>query len=260
MCLIAFAWQAHPDFPLVLIGNRDEAYERPTAPLHRWSDPAGISAGRDLRERGTWLGVEVRARMATVTNVREAHRAPRAKSRGALCVDFLQGSDSPEAFARRCVSTAHEYGPYNLLLWQSHALVHVSNRPEPCWRAVSPGVHGLSNGALDSDWPKVRLACGALRRWLATADAAADEDLFRAMQDPRRADDAQLPHTGVPLALERALSPAFIRMPGYGTRSTSLMCVRADGTARFVERTHQIVPGAAAASRELHLRFADTLS
>ena len=32
MCLILFAWGMDEDFPLVLAANRDEFYERPSAP------------------------------------------------------------------------------------------------------------------------------------------------------------------------------------------------------------------------------------
>ena len=30
MCLIVIGIDAHPDYPLILLGNRDEFYERPT--------------------------------------------------------------------------------------------------------------------------------------------------------------------------------------------------------------------------------------
>lgn len=29
MCLVAFAWKAHPDYPLLISANRDEFFERP---------------------------------------------------------------------------------------------------------------------------------------------------------------------------------------------------------------------------------------
>ena len=51
MCVAALAWQAHPDWLLVVVANRDEYHARPTAPLQRWED--GTLAGRDLRAGGT---------------------------------------------------------------------------------------------------------------------------------------------------------------------------------------------------------------
>jgi len=57
MCLVLVAHRVHPRYPLVLAANRDEFYERPTAPLQVWPDAPEIVAGRDLRGGGTWLGV-----------------------------------------------------------------------------------------------------------------------------------------------------------------------------------------------------------
>ena len=56
MCLIAVRWQPDGPEPLLLLGNRDEFYDRPAAPLAWWEDHP-LLAGRDLRASGTWLGV-----------------------------------------------------------------------------------------------------------------------------------------------------------------------------------------------------------
>jgi hypothetical protein len=78
MCLIAFAIDTDPALPLLLAANRDEFFERPTEPMHRWSLPDGtaVVAGRDLRDGGTWLGVSEAGRVAMLTNVRSAHPGP----------------------------------------------------------------------------------------------------------------------------------------------------------------------------------------
>ena len=57
------------------------------------------------------------------------------------------------------------------------------------------------------------------------------------LADPAPAPDAELPDTGVPLALERALSAAFIALPGYGTRASTVVLAHRDGRWRFAERT-----------------------
>jgi uncharacterized protein with NRDE domain len=71
MCLLAFAWRVHPEFPLVLVGNRDEFHDRPAEPAQWWPAPEGILAGRDLQAGGSWLGVSQGGRFAVVTNYRE---------------------------------------------------------------------------------------------------------------------------------------------------------------------------------------------
>src|SRR5664279_6439449 len=53
VCLIAFHWQPDGPVPLVLVANRDEFYERLTAPL-AWWEGGRLLAGRDLRAGGTW--------------------------------------------------------------------------------------------------------------------------------------------------------------------------------------------------------------
>lgn len=57
MCLIVLAWQAHPDYPLVVAANRDEFFARPAAPAAFWQEALQVLAGRDLEAGGTWLGV-----------------------------------------------------------------------------------------------------------------------------------------------------------------------------------------------------------
>jgi uncharacterized protein with NRDE domain len=74
MCLILFAWDAHPRWKLVVGANRDEFYARPTAPAAFWDDAPDVLAGRDLREGGTWLGITRSGRFAAVTNFREPEK------------------------------------------------------------------------------------------------------------------------------------------------------------------------------------------
>ena len=70
MCVVALARRVHPDWPLILIGNRDEFHARPAAALAEWDDDSGIVAGRDLQAGGTWLGVHrPSGRVVVVTNV-----------------------------------------------------------------------------------------------------------------------------------------------------------------------------------------------
>jgi hypothetical protein len=71
MCLVAFAWNVHPRWRLVLAGNRDEFHARPSAPLARWEGDASILAGRDLQAGGTWLGLGAGGRAGRGGGVRD---------------------------------------------------------------------------------------------------------------------------------------------------------------------------------------------
>ena len=43
MCLIAFAWQAHPDYPLILAANRDAGVEPRIVPVRGGTDGAQLT-------------------------------------------------------------------------------------------------------------------------------------------------------------------------------------------------------------------------
>jgi uncharacterized protein with NRDE domain len=235
MCLVAFAWNVHPLWRLVLAGNRDEFHARPTAPLATWAD-SGVMAGRDLRSGGTWAGLGPRSRVAVTTNVRDGlSTAFAGPSRGALPVDFLGGGASALEHAEALASVASDYAPFNLVMADAKGCAYVGNHPASGAHAVGPGVHALSNGAFDAPWPKTRRLREVLQAWL----AAGHDDpapLWNALADERLAPDSELPDTGVGLDLERRLSPAFIRGRDYGTRASTLILLGHDGKSRIHER------------------------
>lgn len=244
MCLIAFAIGASKRWPLVIASNRDEFLNRPTAPLARWHTDAGqeVISGRDLRAGGTWLGLSPGGRMAMLTNVREPHPVAGERSRGELVMRWLEGAMDADQFMAQTDTAA--YGAFNLVLgdFQSSAWHWLSNQsnadgdPVRGWQscALKPGVYGLSNGALDTPWPKTRMLKTALRKALnSERQEDLQAELWCALQDRQRVSDKQLPRTGVPLALERALSSVFVDFPehAYGTRSSTLLVASAEKNA-----------------------------
>ncbi len=236
MCLIILALHAHPLYPLVVAANRDEALDRPTAPVAFWPDEDGLLAGRDLRSGGTWMGVTRRGRFSALTNVRDprAHD-PAAPSRGGLVVRFLAGEDEPLAYARAVAAGRLRTNGFNLLAGADGRLSWVSNTGGgPA--EVTPGIHVVSNAALDTPWPKSLRTAAGLRRVLEARRAIDPEALFEILADRRTAADAELPSTGVPLEVERLLSAPFIVAPGYGTRASSLLFAARDGRAELLER------------------------
>ena len=236
MCLIAFAWCAHPRYRLVLAGNRDEFHERPTEPLAPWlSEPSRLLAGRDLECGGTWLGVAEPDRACVVTNVRDPHASQDRRSRGLLVLDYLRGAAPAREHAAQLVTAAADYRPFNLLLFDRDTACYVTNHPQPAWKPMFPGVFALSNGSLDDSWPKARRLCAALTEWIEERDAGADA-LFAPLADETRAPEAELPDTGVGIERERLLSPAFIRGECYGTRASTLVTITHGGAGEIIER------------------------
>lgn len=159
MCLLVLAWQRHPRYRLILAANRDEFHDRPTAPLSPWAPPdQAILAGRDLRAGGTWLAISHSGRFGALTNFREPSQArPDAPSRGELIPAYLRQTAAPGAYLEALAGRAAAYAGFNLLLGDERSLWYASNRSEgPFAQALAPGVYGLSNGLLDSPWPKLR--------------------------------------------------------------------------------------------------------
>ena len=233
MCLIAFAWKAHPDFPLVVAANRDEWRARPAAPAHWWEDRPGLLAGRDLEAGGTWMGVTRGGRFCAVTNFRDpSDKRGDARSRGELVADFLSGADMPADYCGKLALRADDYNGFNLLAGAGGSLVYFGSREGEA-REVEPGIHALSNHLLDEPWPKVRCA----REAMARAVGDGDEPLFAMLADTTPGRDEELPATGVGLAWERRLSPALILGKEYGTRASTVLRRSAAGQVRFEERT-----------------------
>ena len=257
MCLIAFAIGASDQWPVVIAANRDEFLDRPALPLSSWQTKAGqtMISGRDLLAGGTWFGTTPGGRIAMLTNVRELNPAASGKSRGELVTRWLAGNMSVQTFMEQTDSAA--YGGFNLVLgklathggmprqnwsWLSNRRIDQSDGLADASRLAGDdgwqmqpllsGIYGLSNGGLDTPWPKTL----ALKQALEGALPAGDEEalaapLWQALKSQAKCGVESLPATGLPQELELALSSAFINEPsrgpaGYGTRCSTLLIAR----------------------------------
>ena len=238
MCLLVLAWNTHPRYRLVVAANRDEYHDRPTAALGHWPVPDDILAGRDLRARGTWLGIDRRRRFGIVTNFRDLMRAPpEAPSRGQLIPGYLTGAAGPGEYLAALERAAGGYGGFNLLLADGASLWYASNRGAPFARVLSPGVHGLSNERLDTPWPKLRRVRQGFEEWLRGGISVESRELFALLADrnPATAEEG-LPHTGLSPEWERTLSSPFVLNESYGTRCSTLLAIEPGGACYLAER------------------------
>ena len=267
MCLIAFALNASRRWPLVIAANRDEYLDRPTVPLARWKTPHGhdVISGRDLRAGGAWFGITPGGRIAFLTNVREADALPAPRSRGELVTRWLESPNGAEDFLAGLAAEPSAFAGFNLVVGdldrnQWHWVTNRAPAPHQAstlhHEALKPGVYGLSNAALDSPWPKTTWLKSVLGQSLQANEPTGDlqalqSDLWKALGSRERADAADLPVTGIPLAREEALSSAFVEMPdyAYGTRSSTLLTVAAGKNGWEVQMEerehlrHSAVPG-----------------
>ena len=235
MCLIVLAWQVHADYPLVVAANRDEFFARTAAPAGFWADHPDVLAGRDLQAGGSWLGVTRQQRFAALTNFREGRpQHPEAASRGALVADFLTGQSAASSYLEALAKRGGEYNGFNLLVGDGQHLGYYSNRGAG-WRALEPGIYGLSNHLIDTPWPKLAAAKAAFAA--ALAQLPATTPFFDLLADREIVADAHLPETGVAIAWERILSAVFVSSPDYGTRASTLLTLARSGQVTLTERS-----------------------
>jgi uncharacterized protein with NRDE domain len=178
MCIALFS-TTHPQYSLVILSNRDEFLNRPTAPADWWKAPHDhVIGGRDLQRsaQGTWLGLTKDGRVALLTNFcDECQETIRDKSRGAIVNAYLDSppswKESDDEFAKRLVEEIgiKDLGGFSLVFGDlqpttdgsSRGLSIISNRttnPSSLVRIVtsSDDVCGLSNSHFgDLSWPKI---------------------------------------------------------------------------------------------------------
>lgn len=236
MCLIVFAWRAHPEHALVLAANRDEYLARPALPACWWQDAPELLCGRDLEAGGSWMGLSANGRFAALTNYRDPdQQIIGAPSRGALVRAVLESALPALEVLQQLAADRHRYPGFNLLAGDGDTLAILESTTGSV-RALAPGIYGLSNHLLDSPWPKLVRTRTGLAAVL--ADGGPDEEaLLRLLRDRTIVDDEYLPTTGVTAEWERWLSAAFIRAPGYGTRCSTVVTVKEDGCTRLREWT-----------------------
>ena len=170
MC-IALLSTAHPKYKLILIDNRDEFLNRPTAKASWWPSPnEDVLGGRDLLRsvQGTWLGVTRSGKVAVLTNYREDQPPnPDSISRGAIMRKFLTEDIGPlDDFVKNIVNTgiARDAGGFSLVCGHAgQKLAIISNRAKdqsqvPWIAGDVVQTVGLSNAAFnDRTWGKVNV-------------------------------------------------------------------------------------------------------
>lgn len=238
MCLIALALNEHADYPFILIANRDEFYERPSSAAHFWPEHETMLAGKDLKAGGTWLGVTTRGRFAALTNYRDLNNlAPLARSRGELPIGFLTSRVAPEDYLENLKNKADQYNGFNLLTYADKHAFHFSNYQGDV-NPLPDGIHGLSNALLDTPWPKVEKVKGAFKE--ALFSDISEENFLQILADQSVAEDDDLPQTGLPYALEKAVSAVCIRTENYGTCCSTIVMISRGGLLTFIEKSYAV--------------------
>jgi uncharacterized protein with NRDE domain len=245
MCLIFLSIRQHPDYKLIVAANRDEFYQRQTAPAEFWPTHPEIVGGRDLEAMkqdgtcGTWMAMSKTGKIAMITNYRDPKNInPKAPSRGFLVTDYLLNATTPEKYLQSIEPTAKAYNGFNLIVGSVDDLFYLSNYKDG-FEKITEGLHGLSNHLLDTPWPKVVRGKNKMASLFSKSKIDVNE-VLNALYDEDRATDDKLPDTGIGLDRERALSSMFIKTNNYGSRCSTVVLVDKKNNVNFTERVYDL--------------------
>lgn len=236
MCLLLLAKERAENYKLIIAANRDEFYERPTEPAHFWEENNLLLAGKDLKESGTWLGITKTGKFAALTNYRDMSKIKNnAPTRGKIVTECLTENIRPNEYQKILLNTADKYNGYNIIFGGIKNLFYFSNISKE-FIEVKNGIHGLSNHLLDTPWPKVVKAKNDFEKLL-NGKEINEEDIFNLLYDNTIFIENELPKTGLPLELEKLVSPIFTISENYGTRSSTVIIVDNENNVSFTEKS-----------------------
>jgi len=232
------------------------------------SGQGSVLSGRDLLAGGTWAGISRSGRIALLTNITEPARKY-SSSRGSLTSTFLLPTSPSTSFRdeiRAIVSQNAKYAGFNLLLLSPRSIGSHRNRTlafNAAFLTNSGGggtitardlsseerhCGGMSNG-IDSqgagEWPKVKQGILGLQEILNTVseddgESELVERLFGLLtwRSNEAIDRSTLRNTIQvdPITFQVPGSSDHVAKEYYGTRLSTVILVRRDGSTLFVER------------------------
>lgn len=239
MCLIVFQYKTHPDYPLVLVANRDERHDRPSLPIHFWKDAPDILAGRDLERLGGWLGISRSGRLAVLTNhpFTDWQTDLNSLSRGELVREFLFRSDSPAHYALTLKDTRKHYDGYRLLFGDLDHLYLYSNVPGTC-EHFPAGLHSVSNTEDDVSYHRRERGEMLVQDYLDHHSTLQPEELIRLFQDTAPTPVLSTFPKGVPVEEAKRFSSIFVAGGEFGTVATTVILVDKQGHVNVTEQRY----------------------
>jgi len=230
MCTLAAYVGVSAEIPLLVAANRDEFLDRPCREPALIAQAPWVFAGQDLSAGGTWFGVNQHGMVVGLLNRRGAHAPdPSRRSRGLLCLEILQTVSPSEAADRLRAVSGTTHNGFNLLVADARQAFVATNRGARVQVDPLPAcsVHLLTNLELnDPTCPRI----------------AKSSELFRAIVPPPSARIASVipelrtilsDHTTALDPRAETIDTLCVHLPGYGTRSSSIVAVTASGLMRY---------------------------
>lgn len=239
MCTLTLAWRVFADAPVVVAANRDELLDRESEPpAVRAGDPKFV-APRDAEAGGTWIGYNEAGVFCGITNRWAEVPGGGERSRGLLVQDVLETESADEA--RRVVESAVEadtYNGFNLVVAERGPAGGSDTTPQAFlleWdgelrvRGLEPGVHVVVNVGVDGEYFEPD---GAPERGV---EQAANAERVRDALEPRTSEGVTAWRDRATEVLADHDFGVCVHDPErrFGTRSSSVVTLFADGTAEF---------------------------
>lgn len=213
MCIL-LSTTSHPDYPIIILSNRDEFLARPTqrASIQPLPNGQSLLAPADLAraEHGTWIGVTSKGKIAVLLNYREQDQKMSKISRGLLPIEFLKSESLADKWHEE-LEELMKLEPVKLqeiggfLLLYGNLLTNKEGKLNPLYLMSNRGdrgtVHstdigqeelhgdfatqttfGLSNSLYYEPWPKVEFGRKKVEEMVksAVAEKYTEKDLVEA--------------------------------------------------------------------------------
>ena len=229
MCLVHLVFRVHADMEVLLAGNRDEFFRRPSAPPAVIAREPAVHAGKDLEAGGTWMGRNAHGLLAAITNRYSTkpggseRQVPHdVRSRGEIVLGLLGHVDAESAAEWVDRLPVARYRPFNLLFGDVLRFYYFSSEDGAPPRPLQPGFHALSNSTLDDHaWPKVARS----HAFFEANRGLSGEDYLERLQFFFR--DATPPDSLSTAdrneEIHGAMGAVMITTPEYGTVSSSII-------------------------------------
>jgi len=154
VCTLALYLNVFDDLPLLVAANRDEHFDRPSAPPAEIAGDPRIVAGRDLRVGGTWLGVNDHGLLVGILNRRQNDNGGNGllpmltRSRGLLCMDLLQRRSAAEG-VQFIAGHSTAYNPFTVVFADRRSawVAYNNHDGKIVSRQLEPGLHVFSSAA-----------------------------------------------------------------------------------------------------------------
>uniref|UniRef100_A0A1I7T694 Transport and Golgi organization protein 2 homolog n=1 Tax=Caenorhabditis tropicalis TaxID=1561998 RepID=A0A1I7T694_9PELO len=254
MCIgfIKVATSPNEKYKLIILNNRDEDLDRPTAPIH-WHD--GILSGVDEKDvaRGTWLGMEASGKIGMLLSITQPidSKHSNAPSRGGIVNEYLK-SDSTTKFFESLKAKAEAYNGFQFVgiekncqgLFEVRSLTNqlVNEIEITKW---NDKYHVYSNSPPHIPFKKADLGLRLFSESLENSDNMEIEEVFERLFEIATCrthcfpDEQIRVQTGFPGEVYKPLTSIFVRFPEtrrYGTRSHTLILVDRNDQVTVLER------------------------